>query len=50
MFVNLVPVFGAFLAVALVGEPFGPDKAAALGLVLGGIVITERFGRRRAAG
>lgn len=49
VFVNLVPVFGAFLAVALVGEAFGPDKAAALALVLGGIVITERFGRRRRA-
>ncbi|WP_336486346.1 DMT family transporter [Methylobacterium nigriterrae] len=49
VFVNLVPVFGAFLAVALVGEPFRPDNAAALALVLGGIFIAERFGRRSQA-
>ncbi|MGH1574728.1 DMT family transporter [Methylobacterium sp. P31] len=47
IFVNLLPVFGAFLAVALVGEPFRSDSAAALALVLGGIFIAERLGRRR---
>jgi drug/metabolite transporter (DMT)-like permease len=49
LFVNLIPVFGAILAVALVGEPFRLDNAAALGLVLGGIVVAERFGARRRA-
>jgi drug/metabolite transporter (DMT)-like permease len=47
VFVNLVPIFGAFLAVALVGEPFRLDNAAALALVLSGIFIAERLGRRR---
>jgi drug/metabolite transporter (DMT)-like permease len=46
VFVNLVPVFGAFLAVVLVGEPFRLDNAVALALVLGGIYIAERLGRR----
>ncbi|MFE1599776.1 DMT family transporter [Methylobacterium sp. ID0610] len=49
LFVNLLPVFGAFLAVALVGEPFRPDNAAALALVLSGIFIAERLGRPRPA-
>ena len=49
MFVNLLPVFGAFLAVGLVGEPFRPDIAVALALVLGGILVAERLGRRRPA-
>lgn len=49
MFVNLIPVFGAVLAVVLVGEPFRPDTAVALALVLGGIVIAERLGVRRQA-
>lgn len=43
LFVNLVPIFGAILAVALVGEPFGPTEGAALALVLGGIFIAERW-------
>ncbi len=47
VFVNLTPVFGAFLAVVLVGEPFRIDNAAALSLVLGGIFVAERFGTRR---
>jgi drug/metabolite transporter (DMT)-like permease len=46
VFVNLVPIFGAFLAVALVGEPFRLDNAVALALVLSGILIAERLGRR----
>jgi drug/metabolite transporter (DMT)-like permease len=43
LFVNLVPVFGAGLAVVLIGEPFGPLEAAALVLVLGGIACAERL-------
>ncbi|WP_430912692.1 DMT family transporter [Methylobacterium sp. sgz302541] len=42
LFVNLVPVFGALLAVALVGESFGRPDAVALLLVLCGIAIAER--------
>jgi drug/metabolite transporter (DMT)-like permease len=45
IFVNLLPVFGAILAVALVGEPFRLDNAVALALVLGGIFIAERQGQ-----
>ena len=47
VYVNLVPVFAAGLAVALLGEPFGWYHAGALALVLGGIAIAER-GKRPA--
>ncbi len=43
LFVNLVPIFGAILAVALIGEPFGMIEGAALALVLGGIACAERL-------
>lgn len=43
LFVNLVPIFGAGLAVWLAAEPFGWSQALALALVLGGIAIAERF-------
>jgi drug/metabolite transporter (DMT)-like permease len=46
LFVNLVPVFGAFMAVLILGEPFHLYHAAALVLVLGGIFIAERMGAR----
>ena len=46
LFVNLVPVFGAGLAVLVAGEAFGASEAAALGLVLSGILIAENAGRR----
>jgi drug/metabolite transporter (DMT)-like permease len=42
LFVNLVPVFGAMMAVALLGEPFALYHAAGLVLVLGGIALAER--------
>lgn len=42
IFVNMVPIFGAILAVAVLGEPFGLHHAAALALVIGGIFIAER--------
>lgn len=42
LFVNLVPVFGAMLAVLILGEPFHLYHAAALVLVLGGIWLAER--------
>ena len=42
VFVNLVPVFSAILAVAILGEPFKFYHAVALVLVLGGIYLSER--------
>jgi drug/metabolite transporter (DMT)-like permease len=42
LFVNLVPVFGALLAVVLLGEPFAWYHAAGLVLVLSGIGLAER--------
>ncbi len=43
LFVNLVPIFGAILAVLLVGEPFGATEGVALALVLAGIACAERL-------
>jgi drug/metabolite transporter (DMT)-like permease len=42
LFVNLVPVFGAVLAVLLLGEPFAAYHALGLAFVLGGIALAER--------
>ncbi len=42
VFVNLVPVFGALLAVALLGEPLSAYHLVALALVVGGIVLAQR--------
>ena len=42
LFINLVPVFGAILAVLVIGEAFGLYQAAALALVLVGIALSER--------
>ncbi|MEK9722491.1 MAG: DMT family transporter [Rhodospirillaceae bacterium] len=42
IFVNLVPIFAAALAVLVLGEPFEPYHLAALVLVLGGIWISEK--------
>jgi drug/metabolite transporter (DMT)-like permease len=42
LFVNLVPVFGAMLAVAILSEPFRLYHAVALALVLGGIALAEK--------
>jgi drug/metabolite transporter (DMT)-like permease len=46
IFTNLVPVFGALFAVIFLGEPFHLYHAAALILVVGGILIAETLGRR----
>lgn len=42
VFMNLVPVFSAFLAVVLINEPFAPFHAVALLLVIGGILLAQR--------
>jgi drug/metabolite transporter (DMT)-like permease len=42
VFVNLVPVFSAILAVTLIAEPFAPFHAMALALVIGGIWLAQR--------
>lgn len=42
VFINLVPVFAALLAVFLLGEALEPYHLAALVLVLGGIWVAER--------
>jgi drug/metabolite transporter (DMT)-like permease len=42
VFTNLVPVFTAILAVALIAEPFAPFHAIALVLVIGGIWLAQR--------
>ncbi|GHB19984.1 membrane protein [Pseudovibrio japonicus] len=43
VFVNLVPVFSAAMAIILLGEEFALYHGAALALVLGGIWIAEKF-------
>jgi drug/metabolite transporter (DMT)-like permease len=42
LFVNLVPVFAAILAVGILGEPFRWYHGLALALVLGGIWLAEQ--------
>lgn len=46
---NLVPIFGTFLSIALLGEVFHVSDAIALGLVVTGILLAENllFGRRK---
>jgi drug/metabolite transporter (DMT)-like permease len=45
VFINLVPVFAAIMAVALLAEPFSPFHAVALALVIGGILLAQRSPR-----
>lgn len=45
VFVNLVPVFSAVLAVVLISEPFAAFHAVALALVIGGIWLAQRTPR-----
>lgn len=42
IFVNLIPVFGAAMAVAFLGEPFGWYQGAGLALVTAGIVLAQK--------
>ncbi|MER0238267.1 DMT family transporter [Fulvimarina sp. MAC8] len=46
LFVNLVPIFGAILAVLILGEVLEGYHAAALAFVIGGILLAERGGRK----
>ncbi len=45
VYVNLVPVFSAVLAVVLIDEPFAAFHAVALALVIGGIWLAQRTGK-----
>jgi drug/metabolite transporter (DMT)-like permease len=45
-FHNLTPIFGAILSVLILGERLDFYHAAALALVLGGIWLCEKWGRR----
>lgn len=47
-FINLVPIFGALLAVLLLGESFHWYHGAGLALVLGGITLAERITKKPA--
>ena len=42
VYINLVPVFAAAMAVVLINEPFAPFHGLALVLVLGGIWLAQR--------
>ena len=50
LFINLVPIFATLMSIAILGEEFHAYHALALILVLGGIGLAERSGRKRAAG
>lgn len=43
LFINLVPVFGSVLAVIIIGEKFQIYHAIGMMLVIGGIMLAERF-------
>ena len=49
LFINLVPIFAAILAIAILGESFRDYHLAGLALVLGGIAMAERFSAHRRA-
>ena len=46
IFMNLVPLFSAIMAVTLLSEPFAPFHAVALVLVVGGILLAQRTPRQ----
>lgn len=49
LFINLVPIFGTILSIAILGEDLEMYHIAALVMVLGGIWLAEHSGRKRAA-
>lgn len=48
VFINLVPVFGSILAVLIIGEVFAAYHAAGIIFVIGGVMLAEWAGKRRA--
>lgn len=48
LFINLVPIFATLMSITILGEDFYLYHAIALALVLGGIGLAERSGRKRA--
>ena len=48
LFINLVPIFATLMSITILGEDFHLYHAIALALVLGGIGLAERSGRKRA--
>lgn len=48
LFINLMPIFGTLLSIAILGEDFHLYHAIALTMVLGGIWLAERSGRKHA--
>jgi len=46
LFINLVPIFGTLLSIAILGEAFHAYHAVAMVMVLGGIWIAEKSGAR----
>lgn len=49
VYINLVPIFAAILAVMILGETFAPYHGLALALVIGGIWLTQRKARAKSA-
>lgn len=46
LFYNVTPVMGAIFAVVVLSEPFELHQAVALALVIGGVIIAERLGKK----
>jgi len=46
IFYNMIPVFGTLLAIVILGEKFLPYHAAGFVLVMGGVWIAQRAGRK----
>ena len=46
LFVHLMPVFGVVLAWTFLGERLAAYHVAGIALILAGIYVTSRFGRR----
>ena len=45
LYINLVPIFGTFMAIVILGEPLRWHHAVALVLVVGGIVYAQTQGK-----
>jgi len=46
LFINLVPIFGSLLAILILREKFHLFHGIGLILVIGGIMLAERFASR----